>query len=89
MKIQPLGKRILVKEISRKEQTKSGIFLPDSYQEGPCMGRILAMGTGSEEPELQVEDIILFERQLSMDVIINNEEYLVIQEKDILAINKQ
>ncbi|WP_017727835.1 co-chaperone GroES [Halalkalibacterium ligniniphilum] len=89
MEIQPLGKRILVKEIGHEEQTKSGIVLPDSYKEGPDMGQVLAIGTGSEEPDLQVKDVILFDRQLSTKITIDHTDYLIIQENDILAINKR
>jgi chaperonin GroES len=88
MNIQPLGNRIIIKEIRKEEKTKSGIVLTDSVQEGPNIGLVLAIGTGSKEFELQVEDVILFHEHSGTKVNLNNEEYLIIDEVDILAITK-
>jgi chaperonin GroES len=88
MNIQPLGKRVVISEIRSEEKTKSGIVLPESVQqEGSNMAQVLAVGSGIES-ELQVDDIIIFNRQTGAKLTLNNENYLIIDEKNILAISK-
>lgn len=95
-KIKPLGKRILVKREQQKT-TKGGIFLPDSAQEKPKHGEVVAVGPGmiNEDGKLQkleviVGDKILFSSYAGVEVKADegNEEYLIMSEDDVLAVIK-
>lgn len=93
MKLKPLGDRVLVKPIEVEERTKSGIVLPDTAKEKPQQGRVLAVGQGrlldnGQTVPLQVKegDRVLYSKYSGTEVKIENEEYLVLSERDILAI---
>lgn len=93
MKLKPLGDRILVKAIEVEERTKSGIVLPDTAKEKPQQGKVLAVGQGrlldnGQLVPLQVKegDRVLYSKYSGTEVKIENEEYLVLSERDILAI---
>lgn len=93
MKLKPLGDRVLVKPIAVEERTKSGIVLPDTAKEKPQQGKVLAVGQGrlldnGQLVPLQVKegDRVLYSKYSGTEVKIENEEYLVLNERDILAI---
>jgi chaperonin GroES len=93
VKLKPLGDRVLVKPIEVEERTKSGIVLPDTAKEKPQQGRVLAVGQGrlldnGQLVPLQVKegDRVLYSKYSGTEVKIENEEYLVLSERDILAI---
>lgn len=93
MKLKPLGDRVLVKPIAVEERTKSGIVLPDTAKEKPQQGKVLAVGQGrlldnGQLVPLQVKegDRVLYSKYSGTEVKIENEEYLVLSERDILAI---
>jgi chaperonin GroES len=93
VKLKPLGDRILVKPIEVEERTKSGIVLPDTAKEKPQQGKVLAVGQGrlldnGQLVPLQVKegDRVLYSKYSGTEVKIENEEYLVLSERDILAI---
>ncbi len=93
MKLKPLGDRVLVKPIAVEERTKSGIVLPDTAKEKPQRGKVLAVGQGrlldnGQLVPLQVKegDRVLYSKYSGTEVKIENEEYLVLSERDILAI---
>ena len=88
----PLGDRILVKPVDREEQTRSGIFLPDTAQEKPQEGRVVAVGPGRRnddgvriEMDVQVDDIVLYAKYGGTEIKEEGEEYLLLAERDILA----
>ena len=92
-KLQPLGDRIIVKPIAREEITKGGIVLPDTVQEKPQEGKVISVGNGRRlksgevvKPSVKKGDKILFGKYSGSEVKIDNEDYLIISEKDILAI---
>ena len=95
MQIQPLFDRILVEVLEAKEKTKSGIVLPDTAKEKPQEAKVVAVGKGrvSNEgktiaPELKVEDKVLFGKYSGTEITIDEKEYLILKEEDILAIIK-
>ncbi len=95
MQIQPLGDRILVEVLEAKEKTKSGIVLPDTAKEKPQEAKIVAVGKGrvSDEgktiaPEVKVGDKVLFGKYTGTEITIDEKEYLMLKEEDILAIIK-
>ena len=93
MNLKPLGDRVVVKPVEREERTKSGIVLPDTAKEKPQEGIVEAVGTGrlldngTKVPmELQVGDKILYAKYAGNEFKVDEQEYLIISEKDVLAI---
>jgi chaperonin GroES len=93
MNLKPLGDRVVVKPVEREERTKSGIVLPDTAKEKPQEGIVEAVGSGrlldngTKVPmELQVGDKILYAKYAGNEFKVEEIEYLIISEKDVLAI---
>jgi chaperonin GroES len=93
VKLRPLGDRVVVKAISRETVTKSGIVLPDTAKEKPQEGEILAVGPGKVLDngkrvtlEVQVGQKILFAKYAGTEVKMDDEEYLILRESDIMGI---
>jgi chaperonin GroES len=91
MAVHPLGDRVLVKPLEEKE-TKGGIIVPDTAKEKPQRGKIVAVGKGRVNTkgvriplEVKKGDSILFRRYSGAEIDIDNEQYLILQESDILA----
>jgi chaperonin GroES len=92
-KIRPLGDRVVVKPIQKEEVTKSGIVLPDTAKEKPQRGQVVAVGPGRLTDdgkrlpmEVKVGDEVLFAKYAGTELKIDDEEYLILSEKDILAV---
>ena len=90
--ITPLHDRVLVRRLEEKEVTKGGIILPDVAKEKPQEGEVIAVGAGKinnkgERIPLDVKtgDRILFGKYVGNDINVDGEEFLIIEEKDILA----
>ena len=95
MKIHPLGDRIMVEVLEAKEKTKGGIVLPDTAKEKPQEAKVIAVGKGkpSEEGkniplEVKPGDKILFGKYTGTEITVNDKEYLILKEEDVLAIVK-
>ena len=93
MKLRPLGDRVVVKPVEREEKTKSGIVLPDTAKEKPQEGIVQAVGTGrildngTKVPmELKVGDKVLYAKYAGNEFKVDEIEYLIVSEKDVLAI---
>jgi len=93
MKIKPLGDRILVKRIKEEEKTKGGIIIPDTAKEKPQEARVIAVGNGKVTDEgkkipldVKTGDKILFGKYSGSEVKIDDKEYLILREEDVLAI---
>lgn len=93
MKFKPLRDRVLVKYSEESEKTAGGLYIPDSAKEKPQKGEIVSVGTGrvTDDGKLQpmtvkAGDIILFDKYSGSKVTMDNEEYLIIREEDILGI---
>ena len=93
LKLTPLGDRVVVQPLGREETTKSGIVLPDTAKEKPQQGEILAVGAGrldekgNRQPlEVKVGDKVLFAKYSGTEVKIDGHEYLILAERDILAV---
>jgi len=93
MKIKPLGDRIIVEVLEAKEKTKGGIVLPDTAKEKPQEAKIVAVGKGrtSDEgkiimPEVKAGDVVLFGKYSGTEITVDEKEYLILKEEDILAI---
>ena len=95
MNIQPLGDRIVVEALEAKEKTKGGIVLPDTAKEKPQEGKIVAVGKGRVSDdgktvplEVKVGNKVLYGKYSGTEVTIDDKEYLIIKEEDVLAIVK-
>jgi len=91
--VTPLADRVLVKRLEAQQKTKGGIILPDSAQEKPKEGEIIAVGEGKandkgERTSLTVKagDKVIFTSYAGTEIKIDDEEYLIMKEDDILAI---
>ncbi len=93
LKVRPLGDRILVQRVEAEEKTAGGIVLPDTAKEKPKEGIIKALGQGKlldsgerAEPQVKVDDRVLFTSYAGTEVKIDGEEYLIMGEDDVLAV---
>ncbi|MGE5894256.1 MAG: co-chaperone GroES [bacterium] len=84
MKFKPLKDRVFVSYSDEVEKTAGGIYVPDSAKEKPQKGKVEAIG--SEVKDVKVGDMIFFDRYSGSKVNIDNKEYLIIKEEDILGI---
>lgn len=91
--IKPLFDNILIKPLEAEEKTSSGIILPDTAQEKPQMGKVVAVGPGKVTPKGEKEAIVVKVGQKVMykkwggnEVKLNGEELMLVEQKDILAI---
>ncbi len=91
-KLKPLGDRVVVKPTPREEITKSGLVLPDTARDKPQEGTILAAGPGRVEDGQRVPldvkegDKVLFAKYSGTEIKIDEEDLLILSERDILAI---
>lgn len=93
IKIQPLGDRLILKAVEAKEIKKSGIIIPDTAKEKPQEGLVVAVGKGklTEEGklipmEVKTGDTVLYGKYSGTEIKINDEEYLIMREEDVLGI---
>jgi chaperonin GroES len=93
MSIRPLGDRVLVKRVEAEEKTAGGILLPDSAQEKPKEGKVIALGEGKQLEDgtrttfsVKKNDRVLFTSYAGTDVKIDGDEYLIMREDDILGV---
>jgi chaperonin GroES len=91
--VKPLGDRVFVKVSASEEKTAGGILLPDSAKEKPQVGEVMQIGTGKrnddgsrQEIEVKVGDKVLYSKYAGTDVKLGGDEYVLLSEKDILAI---
>ena len=93
MKVKPLADRLLVKAETEKETRKGGIIIPDTAKERPQQGEIIGVGPGKKNKNgeiipmtLKVGDKVIFSKYGGTEITIDNKEYLILREDDILAI---
>jgi len=93
MNIRPLNDRILVKRLEEETQTAGGIIIPDSAQEKPAEGEIVAVGPGKMNDagqraamDVQTGDRVLFSKYGGTDVKFDGQDYLIMREDDILGV---
>jgi chaperonin GroES len=93
MNLKPLGDRVVLKPVDREEMTKSGIVIPDTAKEKPQEGIVEAVGTGrlldsgERVPmELKVGDKVLYAKYAGSEFKPDDVEYLIVSEKDVLAV---
>jgi chaperonin GroES len=92
-KVKPLSDRVVVQALEEAEQTRGGLYIPDTAKEKPQQGKVIAVGPGklSEqgqrlEPDVKAGDTVLYGKYSGTEVTVDGEEYLILRESDILAI---
>ena len=93
MKLKPIRDRLVVQVLESETVTKSGIFIPDAAAEKPSQGDVLAAGTGKIDVDgkiipmvIQAGDRVLFSKTAGQTVNIDNQEYLIMREYDVMAV---
>lgn len=93
LNLKPLGDRVVIKPASREEMTASGIVLPDTAKEKPHRGTVLAAGEGRRDEDgdripmdVKVGDEVLFAKYAGTEFKLDNQDLLILAEKDILAV---
>ena len=92
MKLVPLGDRVVLQQVAAEETTKSGIVLPGQAQEKPQQAEVVAVGPGGmidgKEVTMQVKvgDKVIYSKFSGNEVKLDNEEYIIVRQNDILAI---
>ena len=93
MKIKPLSDRVVIEPLEAEDKTSGGIYLPDTAKEKPQIGKIVAAGPGKASDtgdiikmEVKVGDKVLYGKYSGTDVTVEEKDYLIVRESDILAI---
>ena len=91
-KVNPLSDRVVVRALEETEQMRGGLYIPDTAKEKPQQGEIIAVGPGKFEDgkrvpmEVKVGDKVLYGKYSGTEVTIDNQQYLILRESDVLAI---
>ncbi|HPX51863.1 MAG TPA: co-chaperone GroES [Candidatus Pacearchaeota archaeon] len=94
MKIKPLSNNVIIEQLKEEEKTKGGILLPQSAEkERPQQGKVISVGPGKTNNQGKIipmnvkkGDIVLFSKYSPQEIKVEDKEYLVLKEEDILAI---
>jgi len=88
VKIKPLADRVLIKPMEAEQKTASGIIIPDTAKEKPQKGTIIAVGPGTSEEKMEVKpgDTVLYGKYAGTELTIDNIDYLIMKQSDILAV---
>jgi chaperonin GroES len=93
MNVRPLHDRIVIRRIEEKETVKGGIIIPDSAKEKPQEGEVIAVGHGKKTDkgevialDVKVGDRILFGKYSGTEIKLDNQEYLIIREDEVLGV---
>ncbi len=90
--IKPLGDRVVVKPEAAEEKTSSGLYIPDTAKEKPQRGTVVAVGPGRVENGTKIDmsvsegDTVLYGKYAGTEITIENEDYLIVRESDILGV---
>lgn len=94
MKLVPLGDRVVLKQLIAEETTKSGIVLPGQSKEKPQQAEVIAVGPGGvvdgKEVKMEVKegDNVIYSKYSGTEVKVDEEEYIIVRQNDILAVIK-
>ena len=86
--VKPLGERVLVEPQEAEVKTASGIIIPDSAQEKPQKGKVLAVGQGTKDVQMEVKvgNIVLYGKYSGTEIKVEDKAYLIMKQSDILAV---
>ena len=91
-KVNPLADRVVIKATEESEQMRGGLYIPDTAKEKPQQGEIIAVGPGRFDEgkrvpmDLKVGDRVLYGKYSGTEVTVDNEQYLILRESDVLAV---
>ena len=95
MSLKPLNDRVLVKRLESEERTASGLYIPDTAKEKPSKGEVVAVGPGKHADDgklvpmaVKVGDMVLFNKYAGTEVKVDEDEYIIVKQNDILAVVK-
>jgi chaperonin GroES len=93
MKFRPLGDRVVVRRVAEEQKTRGGIIIPDTVQEKPQEGEVIAVGPGAIDdhgkrvlPEVKAGDFVLFGKWSGNEVKVDGEDLLIMKESDIMGV---
>jgi chaperonin GroES len=93
MTFRPLHDRVLIERVEEKESVKGGIVIPDTAKEKPQEGQVVAVGSGKKEKggkviplDVKVGDRILFGKYSGTEIKLDNEDYLILREEEVLGV---
>jgi chaperonin GroES len=93
MNIRPLHDRIIIQRLEEGEQKVGGIIIPDSAKEKPQQGKVIAAGAGKvkddgtrQRPDVKAGDLILFGKYSGQEIKLDDEEYLIMREEEVLGV---
>ncbi|MCI8791148.1 MAG: co-chaperone GroES [Lachnospiraceae bacterium] len=92
MKLVPLGDRVVLKQLAAEETTKSGIVLPGQSKEKPQQAEVVAVGPGGTvdgkevKMEVKVGDNVIYSKYAGTEVKLDEEEFIIVKQNDILAV---
>ena len=84
MNFKPLGERVLVQRVEESNTTASGIIIPDNAKEKPLQAKVVAVS--GEVKDLQVGDLVVFDKYAGSELTLEGREYLVLETSDILGV---
>ena len=84
MNFKPLGDRLLIQRVEEANTTASGIIIPDNAKEKPSKGKVIAVG--GEVEDINVDDTVVFGKYSGNEIILDGEEYLIMESSDIFGI---
>jgi len=85
MKVIPLGERLLIKPIKEEKRTEGGIVIPDTAKEKPMKAEVIEIGKDVEDIDIKVGDKVIFSKYAGTEIKIDDEDYILIDQDDILA----
>lgn len=88
LNIKPLADRVLIEPLPAETKTASGLFIPDTAKEKPQRGTVVAVGNGTKDHQMTVKegDVVLYGKYAGTELKLENKDYLIMREEDILAI---
>jgi chaperonin GroES len=93
MNLRPLQDRIIVKRVDEESKTAGGLFIPETAKEKPQRGKIVAVGNGKKTEDgkvlpldVKVGDLVLFGKYAGTEIKVDNDDFLMMREDDILAV---
>jgi chaperonin GroES len=93
MNLRPLQDRIIVKRVEEESKTAGGLFIPETAKEKPQRGKIVAVGNGKKTEDgkvlpldVKVGDLVLFGKYAGTEIKVDNDDFLMMREDDILAV---
>ena len=92
IRIRPLHDRVIVKRVQEEEKTKGGIIIPDTAKEKPQEGEVIAVGPGKQDDgkitalDVKAGDRILFGKYSGSEIKMDDEEYLILKEEEVLGV---